>query len=114
MDIYQIWTAYNNPWSMREILFFSCILLAVVIVVYRCVQRGKINKIQALPLIMNHEVKWSWALVFGVLVSAVIETSQLITMRGLFEWDDMIHNGLGCMAGAVIMNWIIGVFRKKK
>lgn len=178
MDIYQIWTAYNNPWSPREILFFSCILLAVVIVVYRCVQRGKINKIQALailveviflgivfgstvftrtgsvrqyelipfwswrdiiryhdrqllkenllncillfpagallPIIMNHEVKWSWALMFGVLVSAVIETSQLITMRGLFEWDDMIHNGLGCMAGAVIMNWIIGIFRAKK
>ncbi len=51
MDIYQIWTAYNNPWSMREILFFSCILLAVVIVVYRCVRRGKINKIQALAIL---------------------------------------------------------------
>ena len=41
-----------------------------------------------LPLIMNRKVKWQEALVFGVLISATIETSQLITMRGLFEWAD--------------------------
>ena len=57
--------------------------------------------------------KWQEALVFGVLISATIETSQLITMRGLFEWDDMIHNGLGCMVGAVLVNWMIGFFGKK-
>ena len=47
-----------------------------------------------LPIIANHKVKWYRTLLFGVLVSAVIETSQLVFMRGLFEWDDMIHNGL--------------------
>ena len=26
--------------------------------------------------------------------------------RGLFEWDDMIHNALGCMLGCWVMNWI--------
>ena len=66
-----------------------------------------------LPLIMNRKVKWQEALVFGVLISATIETSQLITMRGLFEWDDMIHNGLGCMVGAVLVNWMIWIFWKK-
>lgn len=66
-----------------------------------------------LPLIMNRKVKWQEALAFGVLISATIETSQLITMRGLFEWDDMIHNGLGCMVGAVLVNWMIGFFGKK-
>ena len=49
-------------------------------------------------------------LLFGVLVSAVIETSQLVFMRGLFEWDDMIHNGLGCMIGSMIIN----LFMKNK
>ena len=62
---------------------------------------------------MNRKVKWQEALVFGVLISATIEMSQLITMRGLFEWDDMIHNGLGCMVGAVLVNWMIGFFGKK-
>ncbi|MFR5484739.1 MAG: VanZ family protein [Blautia massiliensis (ex Durand et al. 2017)] len=33
--------------------------------------------------------------------SFVIELLQLITCRGLFEFDDIIHNGFGCMMGAV-------------
>lgn len=57
-----------------------------------------------LPVITNRKVKWYQALVFGVLISAVIETSQLVFMRGLFEWDDMIHNGLGCMIGCLVVN----------
>lgn len=27
----------------------------------------------------------------------MIEVSQLVFMRGLFEWDDMIHNRIGCI-----------------
>lgn len=57
-----------------------------------------------LPVITNHKVKWYQALLFGVLISAVIETSQLVFMRGLFEWDDMIHNGLGCMVGCLVVD----------
>ena len=25
-------------------------------------------------------------------------------MRGLFEWDDIIHNGLGCMVGCLVVD----------
>lgn len=171
MDIYQIWTEYNNPWSSREILFFSGILIFTVIAVSYYLRKEKINKLQALailaeviflgivfastvftrtgsvrqyelipfwswrdiiryhdrqllkenllncillfpagallPLIMNHKVKWQHALAFGVVVSAVIESSQLIMMRGLFEWDDMIHNGLGYMAGCLFTNFFV-------
>lgn len=57
-----------------------------------------------LPVIVNHKVKWYQALLFGVMASAIIEISQLIFMRGLFEWDDMIHNGLGCMVGSLLVN----------
>lgn len=39
----------------------------------------------------------------GLVVSLLIEVLQLVLCRGLFEWDDMIHNGLGCMIGAVAM-----------
>ena len=171
MDIYQILTEYNNPWSSREIFCFSCIMVIAVILMIYLLRKEKMNKLQAaailaelvflgivfgstvftrmgsvrqcelipfwswsailryhdmellkenllncillLPAIMNRKVKWQEALVFGVLISATIETSQLITMRGLFEWDDMIHNGLGCMVGAVLVNWMIGFFGKK-
>ena len=30
-----------------------------------------------------------------------------------FEWDDMIHNGLGCMTGCIIMNYITEIIRKR-
>ena len=147
MDIYQILTEYNNPWSSREIFCFSCIMVIAVIMMIYLIRKEKMNRLQAaailscsailryhdmellkenllncilllpagalLPLIMNRKVKWQEALVFGVLISTTIETSQLITMRGLFEWDDMIHNGLGCMVGAVLVNWMIGFFGKK-
>ena len=62
-----------------------------------------------LPIIANHKVKWYQALAVGILVSAIIEFSQLIFMRGLFEWDDMIHNGLGCMIGCLFAN-ILQIF----
>ena len=178
MDIYQILMEYNNPWSPREILCFSCIMVIAIIIMIYLIRKEKMNKLQAaailaelvflgivfgstvftrtgsvrqyelipfwswsaifryhdmellkenllncilllpagalLPLIMNRKVKWQEALAFGVLISATIETSQLITMRGLFEWDDMIHNGLGCVIGCVIVNKIIGIFNGKK
>lgn len=63
-----------------------------------------------LPIITNYKIKWYQALVVGVLISAIIEFSQLIFMRGLFEWDDMIHNGLGCMIGCLFIN----IFEKEK
>lgn len=42
------------------------------------------------------------AFLLGFSVSAVIEISQLVLRRGLFEWDDMLHNGLGCMLGFML------------
>lgn len=60
-----------------------------------------------LPIIKDNKVKWYQALVIGMMISAIIEFSQLILMCGLFEWDDMIHNGIGCMAGCLMMDYII-------
>ena len=88
------------PWTLLKENLLNCILLLPVGVL--------------LPIIANHKVKWYQALVIGILVSAIIEFSQLIFMRGLFEWDDMIHNGLGCMIGCMVTNYIMNVWRKNK
>lgn len=42
-------------------------------------------------------------------ISAVIELSQLILCRGWFEWDDMIHNMLGCVCGYLIVKRLYGL-----
>lgn len=38
-------------------------------------------------------------LILGLGLSCTIEILQYITHRGLFEWDDMLHNAFGCMVG---------------
>lgn len=38
----------------------------------------------------------------AVCFSLIIETSQLLLMRGLFEWDDLFSNGLGAVLGCWI------------
>lgn len=57
-----------------------------------------------LPFIFKKHIKIRQALLCGFLVSASIECCQLVMRRGLFEWDDMIHNAFGCMLGCVIAN----------
>ena len=55
----------------------------------------------------GEKVKARSALMIGLGISAMIEVSQLIFRRGVFEWDDMIHNSLGCMIGCIVVNmWL--------
>lgn len=45
----------------------------------------------------------------GVGISGVIEFFQLILKRGMFEFDDIVHNTLGCVLGYLIyrmFKWI--------
>lgn len=55
-----------------------------------------------LPMMYMHKISWRRGLTIGILISAVIEINQLIFCRGLFEWDDIIHNGFGCMIGCMV------------
>ncbi len=89
-----------HDWTLLKENLLNCILLLPAGIL--------------LPVIANHKIKWHQALLVGILVSAIIEFSQLIFMRGLFEWDDMIHNGLGCMLGSMVTNYIMNVWRKNK
>lgn len=41
-------------------------------------------------------------LFFGIIFSAGIEITQLLTHRGLFDFDDIIHNTVGTLIGIVI------------
>lgn len=42
---------------------------------------------------------WWKAFIFGICFSTCIELFQLAFKKGLFEFDDIIHNTLGCMIG---------------
>lgn len=89
---------HNKPLIQENLL--NCILL---------VPMGLL-----LPVIAAHKVRLKNAFAAGFLVSATIELCQLIFMRGLFEWDDMIHNGLGCMAGCFLGNILFRIIYPEK
>lgn len=61
-----------------------------------------------LPFICNHKVLLQRGGMVGIVISSTIEIGQLVLKRGLFEWDDIIHNTLGCMLGCYLANWIWG------
>ena len=66
-----------------------------------------------LPFVFYRKIRWYKALIIGLAFSFFIETSQLVLHRGLFEWDDMIHNSLGVMIGCIIANKVFEKFVKK-
>ena len=62
--------------------------------------------------------KFLWLVItIGILLSVFIEVSQLIFHRGLFEFDDIIHNSLGMLIGAgifLLASWIGKRIRDKQ
>lgn len=54
--------------------------------------------IGAMAAVLRKKRLWLAAL-FGMLLSIGIEVTQLLTYRGLFEFDDIFHNTLGAVIG---------------
>lgn len=48
-----------------------------------------------------HRRPW-WSLLFCTMLSGGIEVVQLLTHRGLFEFDDIIYNGFGAVTGLLL------------
>lgn len=78
----------NRSAGMLEEILLNCILLLPLGVL--------------LPFALHRPMRAWIAVLAGLLVSSCIEVCQLVFHRGLFEWDDIIHNTLGCVAGYVI------------
>ena len=70
------------------------------------VQKNQIltNIVMFIPIGVLVGFLWKWkGLWVAVGLSALIEVLQLITARGLMEFDDLIHNCLGALIGIVIL-----------
>ena len=67
-----------------------------------------------LPGVTGRKLKWWMGLLAGIAVSSAIEISQLLLCRGLFEFDDIIHNSLGCMLGCLLGNRLLMLSGRKE
>lgn len=88
-------------WSWREVIIHHDMELLQEILL-NCILLLPVGCL--LPVVRGQAVRARTAFAVGLGISAVIEVSQLLFRRGLFEWDDMIHNVLGCMIGNVLVN----------
>ena len=62
------------------------------------------NVIMFLPIGLTAGAVFGWkSILLGFGLSTVIESLQLVTYRGLFEFDDIIHNTLGAAIGFFIL-----------
>ena len=66
-----------------------------------------------LPGLTGRKLKWWMGLLVGIAVSSAIEISQLLLCIGLFEFDDIIHNSLGCMLGCLLGNRMLRLVHGK-
>lgn len=55
-----------------------------------------------LPLRAPYFRNWKRTVTAGLMFSAFIEITQYFTARGLLEFDDLLHNTIGCAIGYLI------------
>lgn len=60
-----------------------------------------------LPLAIGKKARWWMGLIIGAMASLAIELLQLFLRRGLFEFDDIVHNAIGAMVGCLIGSLIL-------
>ena len=71
------------------------------------------NVLAYIPLGLIAGKLWRWrGLLAGMGLSVTSELLQLITHRGLFEFDDIIHNTLGTLIGVSLIIMIEKVIKK--
>lgn len=111
-----VFTRETNPyrnyelelfWSWKEVYHGSRVALKEILL--NCVLLLPMGVL--LPVALHRKLSWWKGLLAGVFISVIIEVCQLILCRGLFEWDDMIHNGIGCMVGCMISGRLVKSYR---
>lgn len=86
--------SYSHPELRTEIILNYILFVPLGFLLYLCFGEKR-----------NHSGVWIntvQVVLIGFLLSALIESIQLVFRIGLFEFDDMIGNTIGCWIGAVV------------
>ena len=85
MELVPFWS-YNHPELRMEIVLNYILFMPLGFLLYLCFEK-----------------KYGFRVVIaGFVLSASIEISQLVFRIGLFEFDDMIGNTIGCLIGSLV------------
>ncbi len=91
---------------------------------YRAIENGKndllteniMNVVVFVPVgfllsCVSRRLKWWMVLLIGFGISLSIESLQFVLKRGFSEFDDVIHNTLGCLIGIMLVAFIKGFWK---
>ena len=86
---------------------------------YNSVSNGILNMCSFIPVgvlvgLIVEKYRIGKAMLVGLLVSAVIEISQLIWKRGIFDVDDFFNDVVGAFIGGLLVVCITSICRKAK
>ena len=124
----------TNKWTTGLLLGYVLIILAETLLLRKSfegrhfqpqlfwsykvwnVQKRQIiaNILMFIPLGLITGSLWKWkGIIAGIGLSLTIELLQLVSRRGLFEFDDIVHNTLGTFIGVSIYVLFEAVVKKK-
>lgn len=73
------------------------------------------NVLMFIPLGLLAGSRWKWkGILLGIGLSMTVELLQLISRRGLFEFDDVLHNTMGTFIGVSIYILVETAVKKKE
>ena len=87
MDIYQIVMTYNRMWSVREIVIFSVIILAVAAVFIHLIRRKKIKMSQGIASML---LIFFLGMVFGSTVFTRTATIRQYKLVPFWSWREIV------------------------
>lgn len=102
---FYLFTSYVNAWNNWSLSEFQLIIFNMLMFVPLGV---------LLPLIHQKNKSFWRVLVLSITFTSCIEISQLITGKGIFELDDLLHNTIGSLAGYfIVMVFILWTEQRK-
>ena len=107
LEIFWSWKAIVESIGKKEISFRSELLKENLLNMILLFPVGVL-----LPIVMKRKISCKVGLFVGLGISICIESLQLILCRGYFEFDDIIHNAVGCMLGVLCMEKSIEKVRR--
>ncbi|NUU79065.1 VanZ family protein [Paenibacillus xylanilyticus] len=102
LELFSGYVSAWNQWSLSEfqLIIFNMLMFAPL---------GFL-----LPLLGMKTRRFKFVLIISLLVTLGIEAFQMVTGRGIFELDDLLHNTLGSLAGYGLMRAILDILKQKK
>lgn len=101
---YWLLSGYVTAWNNRSLIEFQFIVFNMIMFM----PLGFL-----LPLLEKRLRRYVPILLISVMVSLSVETAQLLTARGIFDLDDILHNTLGGLAGYRLINAVLTILNQK-